>query len=95
MVIHNLGRVPTGPFDVTLVNALGTPVGGAQHPGLDGIEDLNDKKVAMTFNLVPRWGTVLATVRGNGKEITKANNRAAIAGHERAPDPDPTHREGR
>jgi len=81
VMAHNLGRVPTGPFEAILRDAQGREAGRQAHAGLDGIEDLRDKKVAFTFEGIPA-GDLKVVLAGTRKEITEANNMARIGGQE-------------
>jgi len=78
VVVHNIGRLPTGPFRVELLDAAGKTLGTKTHPGLDGIEDLQDKKIAITFDNVAAAGALRVKVAGEMKEITEVNNVARI-----------------
>ncbi|MBC8870998.1 MAG: hypothetical protein H8E44_16355 [Planctomycetes bacterium] len=47
--------------------------------GLDGVADLKEKRVALTFNDLPSSGPFDITVHGSDKEITEVNNRARVS----------------
>jgi hypothetical protein len=77
VVAHNLGRVATGAFQAVLKDAQGRELGRRQHAGVEGIEDLQDKRAAISFEQVPP-GPVVVELTGQKKEITEANNVARI-----------------
>ena len=78
VIVHNIGCKPSGPFTVKVRPRAGQVLAAKQHKGLDGVGDLNDKKIALTFAGLPAHGDLQVHVAGPTKEITEANNTAWI-----------------
>jgi hypothetical protein len=81
VVVHNLGCLSSGPFTVRIRDASGTLLAQKTYDGLEGIADLKEKKVALTFDELPSSGPLDVTVHGPDKEITEFNNRARVSPH--------------
>jgi hypothetical protein len=78
VIVHNLGCVPTGPFDVRLSRENGEAIATVSYPGLDGIAaDLQPKQASIEFVNVPP-GICRVTVSGAKEEITSANYAVVI-----------------
>jgi hypothetical protein len=77
-VVHNLGCKATGPFTVEVRGPQGKTLATERHAGLESAEDLNDRKVEISFDDLPPTGALEVTVRGGAKEITEVNNRARM-----------------
>lgn len=79
VVAHNIGCKATGPFEVVVKDARGKVMGRQKHAGLEGVEDLQDKKAAFVFeNVTP--GPVTVELTGPAKEIADHNNVTLVEG---------------
>ena len=78
VVVHNIGIEPTGAFRVEVTTADGRTLATKRHEGLDGIGDLQEKRVAISFEDLPANEALTVTVQGPEKEITEVNNVAHI-----------------
>ena len=79
VVVHNLGCLRSGPFTVAVEDPSGRTVAVREHPGLEGVADLRDKRVSLDFENLPPHGTLRVSVAGPDREITEVNNTARIA----------------
>ena len=77
VVVHNIGARPSGPFAVVVKNAARREIARRTHAGLDGIEDLTEKRAAFVFEGVPRTALTVV-VSGPAKEITEVNNTCRL-----------------
>jgi hypothetical protein len=77
-IVHNLGVVPSGPFEVELVGPSGARIGLKRQPGLEGIADLRPRTTTVRFDGVPAAGSIRVRVRGEKPEITLRNNEATL-----------------
>jgi len=78
VIVHNIGCKPSGPFTVEVKEGADRVLATKRHGGLDGVADLNDKKIVLTFAGLPAHGDLQVHVVGPAKEITETNNTAWI-----------------